>query len=212
MHDGSVNLRAAFIPPAPARDELAALVRALEPAPATAESGRRGLFGRRTENPAAPTPHEPLLRVLEPDGVLVPLTDLGHLASGDARRVLDALTAACGELPPGPTVRISGGAALVDPDDRSVWADLAASDEEVSAMRGVAQTIVSAVQPLGLFCDRRQFRPRFPIATITEATTVEHLEQVLGALATYSSDPWTVGEVALVQRGSGVWRTVPIGA
>lgn len=210
-----MNLRAAFIPPAPARHELAALVRALEPAPEAAQSGRRGLFGRRTADLAAPTtpttPTQPQLQVLEPEGVLIPLTDLGNLASGDARRVLDALTAACVELPPGPTVRISGGAALVDPDDRSVWADLAASDDEVGAMRAVAQTIVSAVQPLGLFCDRRQFRPRFPIATITETTTVEHLEQVLGALATYSSDPWTVDEIALVQRGSGVWRTVPIG-
>ncbi|HET7069552.1 MAG TPA: hypothetical protein VFI40_01900 [Nocardioides sp.] len=214
-----MNLRAAFLPPAPVRDELAALVRAQEPAPEAAGSGRRGLFGRRTaEPPTAPTAstatssgNQPLLRVLDPERVLVPVTDFGHLASGDARRVVDAVTAACAELPPGPTVRISGGAALVDPDDRSVWAELAASDEDVSAMRAVAQTIVSAVQPLGLFCDRRQFKPRFPIATITDATTVEHLEQVLAALAAYTSDPWTVGEVAVVQRGSGVWRTVPIG-
>ena len=208
-----MNLRAALIPPASARNELAALVQAQQSAPETAGPGRRGLFGRRTSEPAAATdPSPPPLRVIDPEGVLVPVTDLGNLASGDARRVLDALTAACAELPPGPTVRISGGSALIDPDDRCVWAELAASDEEVDALRTVANTIVSAVQPLGLFCDRRQFRPRFPVATITDTTTVDHLERVLGALTSYASDPWTVGEIALVQRGSGVWQTVPIGS
>jgi hypothetical protein len=71
--------------------------------------------------------------------------------------------------------------------------------------------VVSAVEPLGFFCDRRQFRPRIAVATINDATTAEHLEQVLGALSAYESEPWPVAEVTILQRGSGVWRTVPVG-
>jgi 2'-5' RNA ligase len=204
-----VHAHAAFVPPEPVRQALADLVTSLEPSPADTLSGRRGLFGRRTpENVAAPA--GPLLEPLDPDRILLPITDFGYLASGDARRLVEALTQVCAPLPQ-PTIRVAGGAALVDPGDRSVWADVAGTDDELGAMRAIAQAVVSGVEPLGLFCDRRQFRPRFTIATITDDTTVEHLEQVLAELAAYSSEPWTIHEVAVLQKGAGVYRTVPIG-
>jgi hypothetical protein len=204
-----VHVHAVFIPPSPIRQALADLVTAQEPAPADSSSARRGLLGRRSSDKQT-APVGPLLDVFDPERILLPITDFGFLASGDARRLADALTAVCAPLAR-PTVRISGGAALVDPDDRSVWADVTGTDEELAAMRAVAQAVVSGVEPLGFFCDRRQFRPRFPIATITDATTVEHLEQVLEALTAYSSEPWTMGEVAVLERGAGIWRSIPVG-
>jgi 2'-5' RNA ligase len=204
-----VHLHAAFVPPAPVRQALVALVSVEQLSSETAPASRRGFFARRTaESPMAAS--GPQLNVLEPEQVVLPITDFGYLASGDARRLVDALIGACAALPV-PTVRVSGGAALVDPDDRSVWADLSASDDEVGAMRAIAQAVVTAVEPLGLYCDRRRFRPRFPIARITDHTTVEHLEQVLAALSSYTSEPWTVDEVSVLQRGSGAWRSVPVG-
>jgi hypothetical protein len=205
-----VNLNAAFVPPAPVREALASLVAAQEPSAAARPETRRGLFGRRTPE-ATTAAAGPQLDVIDPDRLVLPITHFGFLASGDARRLVDALVDVLSELPPGPTVRVSGGSALIDPDDRSVWADLKASEDEIGAMRSIALAVVSGVQPLGFFCDRRQFRPRFPVATITDGTTVEHLEQVLAALGSYTSDPWEVSELAVMQRGSGVWRTVPIG-
>jgi hypothetical protein len=173
-------------------------------------SARRGLLGRRTrEEPSIPS--VPQLQPLDAERAVVPITDFGFLASGDARRLVDALTDVCAALPTGPTVRVAGGAALVDPDDRFVWADLAGSEDELGALRTVANAVVSGVQPLGFFCDRRQFRGRLPIATITDTTTVERLEEVLAALAAYSSEPWTVDQVTVLQRGIGVWKTIPIG-
>jgi 2'-5' RNA ligase len=207
-----MNLHAAFVPPAGLRQELADLVRGLEPEVSDESSHRRGLFGRRTQ-PSAPAggPGSGVqLNVEGADRMVLPVTDFGNLASGDARRVADALEAALAELP-APTVRVQGGAALVDEDDRCVWAEVVGDDDELDRLRAIAQRVVSAVEPLGLFRDRRQFRSRFPIATITDTTTVEHLEHVLAALTSYAGRPWTVDEVTLLQRGSGAWREVPIG-
>jgi hypothetical protein len=204
-----VHLHAAFVPPPETVVALVAAVRGQEPAATAAVSERRGLFGRRTPEPAAPA--GPLLDVLDPERVLVPITDFGYVASGDARRLGDTLEQVCAGLPPGPTLRVRGGAALVDPDDRSVWAEIAGSEEDLAAMRAIAQAVVAGVEPLGYFCDRRQFKPRLAVATITETTTVEHLEQVLATLDTLDAPPWQVGEVTLMQRGAGTWRVLPVG-
>ena len=58
-------------------------------------------------------------------------------------------------------------------------------------LRGIAREVVAAVEPLGFYCDRRQFRSRIPIATINDRTSVEHLEVMLGALEAYASEVWT---------------------
>lgn len=205
-----MHLHAALVPPATVRAALTDLVAAAERETTPEPAARKGFLGRRSRDEPAP-PSAPQLTHIETERLAAPITDFGFLSSGDARRVVDALTDICAALPPGPTVRVSGGAALIDPDDRSVWADLAAPEDDLAALRTVASAVVSGVQPLGLFCDRRQYRARIPVATITESTTVEVLESVLAALASYSSEPWTVTEVAVVQRGAGVWRSIPIG-
>lgn len=207
-----MHLHAAFVPPAEERRALVDLVLAQEPGPPSPEpAASRGLFRRST--PAAPVtaPSGPLLDVADTDSVLLPITDFGYLASGDARRLADALVEVCAALPPGPTVRVHGGSALVDPDDRSVWAELTGSDDDLEAMRRIASSVVSGVERLGFFRDRRRFKHRLAVATINDATTAEHLERVLAALDAHESEPWSVDEVAILQRGSGVWRTVPVG-
>jgi hypothetical protein len=218
-----VHLHAAFVPPAETAEALAALVRSLEPPPAKhgvtshLDTSKRGFLGRRLA--AAPPEPEPepqgpvvdMLQVLEPGRMLIPVTDFGWLTPEDARRVGDVLTEVCAGLPAPPMVQVHGGSALVDPDDRSVWAHLAASDDELQAMGDIARALVSGIEPLGYYRDRRQFKSRLPVATITEATTVEHLERVLSALELYRSAPWQITEVTVFKRGSGVWRTLPVG-
>jgi hypothetical protein len=220
-----VHLHAAFVPPAESVEALAAIVRSLEPPPAKSgvtshlDTSRRGLIGRLIATPAAQpepepeneAPPAPMLTVLEPDQMLIPVTDFGWLTSEDARRVGDVLAGVCAGLPPAPTIRIGGGSALVDTDDRSVWANLIASEEELSAMRDIATALVSGIEPLGYYRDRRQFKARLPVATITPATTVEHLERVLATLEMYRGTPWQVSEVTIFRRGAGVWRTVTVG-
>lgn len=226
-HNDLVHLHAAFVPPAESLEALAAIVRSLEPPPrkpgvtSHLDRSRRGLIGRLIATPA-PEPeaepeseHEapvrPMLTVLEPAQMLIPVTDFGWLTPDDARRVGDALAEVCAGLPPAPTIRVGGGSALVDPEDRSVWANLVASDDELTAMRDIATALVSGIEPLGYYRDRRQFKARLPIATITDTTTVEHLERVLATLELYRGTPWQVSEVTIFRRGAGVWRTLTVG-
>ena len=204
-------------------EALAALVRSLEPPPpkrgvtSHLDTSKRGFLSRRLAGPTPePEPEPdlpvvPMLDLLEPDKMLIPVTDFGWLTPDDAKRVATTLTRVCAELPPPPTVRVQGGAALVDPDDRSVWASLDAPEEDLQAMRGIASALVSGIEPLGYYRDRRQFKARFPLATITDTTTVEHLERVLSALDLYRGTPWQVSEVTIFKRGSGVWRVLPVG-
>jgi 2'-5' RNA ligase len=215
-----VHLHAAFVPPAETLEALTALVRSLEPPPAVptpapgADSPRRALFARRAAAPevarTAPLSTGPMLDVVETGRMLVPITDFGWLTAEDARRVADALTQVCAGLPPAPTIEVRGGSALVDPEDRAVWANVAGTEDDIGAMRAIAAALVSGVEPLGYYRDRRQFKPRFPVATITEATTVEHLERVLATLDLFRGGPWQVSEVTLIQRGSGVFRTLTV--
>jgi 2'-5' RNA ligase len=219
-----VHLHAAFVPPAETLEELTALVRSLEPptirphrVTSHLDTSKRGLFGRPRRPPEpAPEPEPevpvgPMLQILDAEHMLIPVTDFGWLTPDDARRVFDVLAKVCAGLPPAPTVRVSGGSALVDPDDKSVWANLAASDDELSAMRAISTALVSGIEPLGYYRDRRQFKARLPVATITDATTVEHLERVLATLDMYQGTPWQVSEVTLFRRGSGIWRTLTVG-
>jgi hypothetical protein len=201
------------------------MVRSLEPPPrkrgvtSHLDTSRRGLIGRLISTPAPQpepepeeeAPHAPMLTVLDPEQMLIPVTDFGWLTPEDARRVADALTGVCAGLPPAPTIRVGGGSALVDPDDRSVWANLIATDDELKAMRDIATALVSGIEPLGYYRDRRQFKARLPVATITDTTTVEHLERVLATLEMYRGTPWQVSEVTIFRRGAGVWRTLTVG-
>lgn len=209
---GGVHLHAVFVPPPALLQELTALVRAQEPPPpAEPAPGRRGLFGRRQEEATAPAaPPGPLLDVLGTDDMTVPITNFGFVHTATARTLVSAIAAAT-ERYAAPQVVLSGGSALVDEDDRYVWAHLRSDDDGVEVMRGIAREVVSAVEPLGLFCDRRMFRDRVPVATINDATTVEHLEKVLAALDAHTSEPWTVTQLTVLRRGVGLWDHVPIG-
>jgi hypothetical protein len=208
MHHGVVHLHAEFVPPTELRQALGDLVRGLEPA-VDEPVARRGLLGRRTAAPAAVA--GPQLVVEDVERMVLPITDFGYLASTDAHRVVDALDVALADLP-APRVRLGGGAALVDEADRCVWAELTDADGDSGGLREVAQRVVSALEPLGLFRDRRQFKTRFAIATITDDTTLEHLEAVLAALESYDAEPWLADEIVVLQRGSGPWRSVTVGS
>jgi hypothetical protein len=207
-----VHLHAAYLPPSDLLDRLADLVREQEPPPPEPEPpARRGLFGRRGEGAPVAAPPLPLLDVLDPVGPLLPITDFGFVQAATARSMVRAIAEATQRYQR-PKVVFHGGAALVDDEDRHVWASIDAPDDGVDVMRGIAREVVSAVEPLGLFCDRRQFQPRLPLATVNDRTTVEHLEAVLAALDGYTSEPWEIGEVVILRRGAGVWEQVPVGA
>ncbi len=209
-----MHLHAAFVPPAPLVTELIALIRAQTPPPPESPRPveRRSLLGRRTvEEQPPPEPTGPLLDLLEPSSMWVPVTDFGFVRPTIARDLVATIARAAERYAP-PRVVLSGGAALVDDDDRFVWVELKADDDSVELMRGISREVVAVVEPLGFYCDRRKFRSRIPLAAVNDLTTVEHLEVVIAALDAHVSEPWTVDEMLILQRGAGTYHRVAVGA
>jgi hypothetical protein len=151
-----------------------------------------------------------LLDVLDSDEMWVPITVFGFVRPGVARDLGEALERVARRYAP-PRVVLTGGSTLVEEGDRHVWVELRAEDDGIEVMRGIAREVVAAVEPLGLYCDRRQFRSRIPVATVNDRTSVDQLEVVLAALDAYASEVWTVDELAVLHRGVGTYQTIPIG-
>ena len=204
-------LHLAVVPPPALVDEASAVLRDLR-APAPARSGGVGrLLGRSRTTPAGPAP----LDLLDPDLVLLPVTPLGNLTPRDARRLAAAVTDALAPLPR-PVVRTHGGVALEPIGDDRVQVRLVGDE---TGLRTVVSAALGAIEQVGIFCDRRVFRPLLPLARVNEATTEADLEAALAALAGPEGRPWAVDHVALLQRPadartqpSRVVERIPVGA
>lgn len=188
----------AFVPPRDALEELSKVVRAGRREPAPEPEPKRGLFGRRAE--VAPAPPAPPVFIDVPVAALrLPITAFGNLTSGDARRLADELTATFAGWQR-PTVWFGGGGALEWPGDRMVWARL---EGEVAELTGVSRGVTTCVERLGLFVDRRVFRPMLAVAEVTASTTGPDLEAVVGALEEFRGQSWEVDAVVLTVDPSG---------
>lgn len=174
------------------------------------EQPKRGLLRRRAGVPVLDAP--PVL-VDEPVETLrLPITAFGNLAANDLRRVVDSLGEAATAWTR-PTLRFSGGGALESPGDRSVWARL---DGDTEALTEIARGVTKCVERLGLFVDRRAYRPMLAVATVTESTLGEDLDAVVRALNDLQGRPWVVDSVVLTvdPGGSGnaqEYERIPVG-
>lgn len=212
-------LHGAFLPPRPVLEEVVAVVRAVG-VPGSAEQvpTARGLFGRRShrkEQTAVTEARPDLLEHLLVEAMSLPITAFGNLTPSDVQAVVGTLGAAAAGWSP-PTVRFSGGTALDFPGDWNVWAKVAG---EVDALAEIARGVTRAVQPLGLFVDRRKFRPMLALAKVTPATTGPYLEAVVAALEDFEGAEWVVRDVALTTIAPGArgsvyteYQRIPLGS
>ena len=209
-----MNLHAAFVPPPWLVQPALDVVEGKQAREQVVAAPKRKIFGRRhADDSPAPYTGRPRLDVLDQSQVFVPITTFGYITRTDAERLADAVSEATAHLKPA-TLRMAGGAALVDPEDRCVWTELVGDEQEINNLRAIASAVVSSVERLGLFCDRRRMKPRVALATINDFTTVEHLEDVLHRLEEWKSEPWIVQEVAIMHRTydiSSVWHASPVG-
>jgi 2'-5' RNA ligase len=127
----------------------------------------------------------------------VPITSFGNLSRGEARRLIATLGSAVGEWGPPPRLRFSGSTALEWPGDYCVWAKLGG---EVDRFSDIARRVPGVVQRLGLFVDRRSFRPWMPVGSITDHTTAAYLERLVGALDAAEGPEWTLTSISLLQK------------
>lgn len=185
-------LHAVFVPPRDALVELLDVVRAGRRDPAAEAPAKRSRFLRRSAEPV-PGDVPPVLLDVPIEDLRLPITSFGNLTANDSRRLVDALTEAAAEWGR-PAVSFAGGGALEAPGDRSVWARL---DGDIGALTDIARGVTTTVERLGLFVDRRVFRPMLAVATVTESTTGPDLEHVVGALQNLRGQPWQVDAVVL---------------
>jgi 2'-5' RNA ligase len=207
-------LHGAIVPP---RAVLEAVVGVLEsvPVPAVAvvetpEPSRRGLLGRlggrRHEDPGEPAPAVPdVLNHVPVEDLYLPVTEFGNLTTSDAHQLAGVITEAARTWSP-VTVHFAGGTALDFPGDWSVWAKLAG---DLDPLMAIARGMTQSVEQLGLFVDRRLFRPMLSLATVTEATTGPYLQAVVDAFDAFRGEDWTIDHVTLMTQSFDGTRPVP---
>jgi 2'-5' RNA ligase len=183
----------AVLPPRAALEAVNEVVRAV-PVPydepvAAAPKGLFGRLGRGKNESSEPSAEAPAMLEYPPLGrIQLPVTEFGNLTTNDARGLGDEIAGALQGFTT-PTVHFAGGTALDFPGDWSVWAKLAGDVDELGA---IAREVVHCVERLGLFVDRRIFRPMVPIATVTSATTGPYLEAVVNALEAFEGEDWPI--------------------
>lgn len=195
----------AIIPPRAALAAVAAVVTGV-PEPPEVEhpnphKGLLGRLGRHKDSALERMPGPSMLAHVTIDQLHFPITGFGNLTTEDAHRVADVIEeAAAGWTPP--RVWFAGGTALDFPGDWSVWAKL---DGDLDALGTMVRGVTETVEAVGLFVDRRAFRPMLSVATVTSATTGPYLQQVVDALDGFRGEPWMADVVltkeAFVQEG-----------
>jgi 2'-5' RNA ligase len=126
----------------------------------------------------------------------IPITGFGNLALPEVRRLSSMLRAAAPEWGAPPLLRFGGATALEWPEDRSVWLKL---QGEVEELTGVARSIPETVRKLGLFVDRRRFRPWLAVGSITPFTTGEYLEHLVAYLDGCQGPDWRPSGISLLR-------------
>ena len=94
-------------------------------------------------------------------------------------------------------MRVHGGVALEPMGDDRVQARLTGDE---AGLRTVVFAALGAAEKVGIFSDRRVFRPLLPLARVNEATTEADLEAALAALEALEGRAWVVDHVAILQR------------
>jgi 2'-5' RNA ligase len=175
MHDHVLmRLSAAILPPPLVREDLAAVLHAVH--------------GSAQE-----------LEVVPGELLHLPLGHFGNVGVADRQELQETLTRELASRSP-LQLRLSGGSALVDDGDDSVWTHL---DGDVDELVSLGSAVPKAVQRLGFLIDRRVFRTRVRVGRITAHTTVPFLEGTIAMLQQYSGPAWTAHSVALLRHLSG---------
>lgn len=124
----------------------------------------------------------------------LPVAGFGNVTTGDARRVVAALTAAAPQWPR-PRLTFAGAELSQSSAGRSVWA---AVDGDVDGLWEIAQGVTRCVERLGFYVDRRRFHAGIEVARAVPATTEAELDTLVGVLETFVGQPWNVDRLTIL--------------
>lgn len=186
-----MQVRIGVLLPAEVLEPIAVIIAAsAAPALETTAPARRGLLRRKPApvDDAASAPVD----ALAPGQAHLRLASLGNVTVGQSMQ----LTEVIGEAAAGwsaPTLHVDGLGPTDDPG--SLVVGLAG---EVEALRELARNVLQAVERLGLFLDRRAFRPAVEVAVAPEGSAAR-LERAREVLAGYRGPTWTAGGLSLLK-------------
>lgn len=180
-------------PPSVVEAALAQVHRALEPPPA-----RPRRWWRLSGGSAGADGEAPRFDVLPADRVVLAVARFGNLTTPDANRLTAALVEAATDWPQ-PTVRIAGASLWPTSRTDQLALDLAG---DVDALNDIARDVRATVQRLGLFLDRRDFRPSLAVAPVPEGAGEEQASEVAAALAQSPAESFTVSHLSLLREAT----------
>ena len=205
-----MRLFAAIVPPREVLDEVRRVVQSVNEPMAAPPQGR-GLLRRlsvrssgggahaagRATVTAAPTvaPTTPELDAVEAPQMYLPLTGFGNVTLGDSVKLASVLRNEAATWQRTELV-FAGGAALEFAGDECVWVKI---EGDVDGLKTIGRGVPQAVQRVGYFVDRRQFRPWLSVGSITDQTTAPYLERLVAALDDFRGEPWTADAVCLMK-------------
>lgn len=126
------------------------------------------------------------------DELDIPITSFGNLVPQDCARLATKLRSAF-EGADAPVVWFKG---LRLEDDASIALGLAGDVEPVAEL---ARFVPEVAETMGLYVDRRRFRPRIAFATAAPDAPVALLQSALAGLAEWTGEPWPVPGLSLLR-------------
>ncbi|KAA1418988.1 hypothetical protein F0U44_11015 [Nocardioides humilatus] len=131
------------------------------------------------------------------DKLDIPITSFGNLIPPDCVRLADKLRGAV-EGAMGPMVWFQG---LRLEENATIVLGLAG---DVDPIADLARYVPEAAETLGLYVDRRRFRPQIKFASVDPEMQVAMLRPAWGAVADWTGTPWAVPGLSLLRtRWSG---------
>lgn len=179
-------------PPSVVGTALAQVERALERPPAP----RRRWWQLGGGGPAVE--ETPPLEVLPADRVVLTVARFGNLTTPDANRLTAALVDAATDWPR-PTVRIAGASLWAPSRIDHLALDLSG---DLDVLHAIARDVRDTVQRLGLFLDRRDFRPSLAVAPVPEGGGEGEAAAVAAAVSAAPSEPFTVTHLSLLRQAT----------
>ena len=190
-----VRLFAALVPPPTILSALATAAAARPVTAAVDDSWWRRRRGARTQAGLATDPaHLGAGPFVVEEGNLM-IVRLGNVVPADGRRIAAALTQKCREIAP-LVLRLGEVVALEPIGHDGIGLKVEAAGGE-GALLELHRAVVSAAEEVGVFCDRRAFRPVLEVVGVTERTTEAQAQAVIDALAACPSMTWHVDAISL---------------
>lgn len=205
-----MKLHAGIVPSAEALRDTLAVTRAALPSarPSLGLAGSRSERRGRVDRDASTT------RLLPQDEMFVTLAHFGSVTPNDAARLTRAVALAATEWEP-PTLHVVG--VEVQPSVGGVVV-LAQLGGDVGALQEIARSLNRAAHGAGFLLDRRNFRARFPLASISDRDPMS-VQRVVRVFGSRRGTDWQAEEIVLLREAVDdttprfeVIERIPLGA